>query len=189
VAGFRLVPDTALYSSGAVFEFPVLLGGVPGAVAGFAGVAVVSAAAAGAAVALVSGSAVIRWWMLLLSAYWFAFPGVDAVGVALVLAAVALARRSRHVLSPGFASWAVLWVAFLAHPVAAFVGWPLVGRRWWALGACAVFTFLAIVVVGTADGITSTDRYAAVLLAGVLVRVSDGRSERPTTAPREVVGI
>jgi hypothetical protein len=160
-AGFRLVPDTALYARRGLHVWPSPLGGLAGSVFGIAGVIVLSAIAVTACVQLVPRRRRLRF--VVICAYWFAFPGVDALGLVFVLAA----QRCRS----SAARAVLVTVAGLVHPVAALTSFPIVLKRQrLALAAVAIATAAAIVGVGLYDGWTTTDRYALPLVGLLLAR-------------------
>lgn len=143
--GFRLVPDSYTYARGALS--PSLIGTLTGRVGGMTLLILVGGAAAAACVALLPDRRSRLIW-LGFSTYWFAFPGVDALGVLMV----ALMLRTA---SPG--KWWLL--AWFAHPVAALVTWPLLRPGRWTLELVALSAVAAIVGVGVYDSFSSTTRY------------------------------
>lgn len=88
-AGFRLNPDSQHYATGHLLPSPV--GGLIGHVGGMTALVIASALAAGLCFALLPhGRAALRFAAF--GGFWFLFPGVDALGVALV----AVADRAEH---------------------------------------------------------------------------------------------
>lgn len=158
--GWRLDPDTALYSRRGLHLWPSPLGDLSGTIGGHRLVVVVSAIAAAIAIALVPE----RGRLLFAgAATWaFAFPGVDALGIVFVL--LALRASSRAARAGAFT------LAALAHPVAAIVTAPLMLRDDELADAiAALLTTAIIVVVGLADTWSTTDRYALPLFAALLL--------------------
>jgi hypothetical protein len=157
MAGFALVPDTGLYARSGFHLWPAPLSNLGGVVAGHVGVVVLSALAAGACVWLLPPGRG-RWLFAGASAYWFCFPGVDALGLLFVLLALRSRSSSSRFLSSG--------VAAAVHPVALLTSWPALLRRdALGLAGVAVCTAGVIVAVGLLDGFSTTDRYALPLLA------------------------
>jgi hypothetical protein len=159
VAGFRLVPDSELYARAGWHFWPSPLGGLAGTAAGMVGVIAMSAIAVAIAVQLVPARS--RLLFAAVCAYWFAFPGVDALGLVFVLLMLRHPARAR-----------LGWLgAAAAHPVAAVTSAPLLWRRdELGVGLVAVLTIAAIVGVGLYDGFSTTDRYALPLV-GTLAMV------------------
>jgi hypothetical protein len=151
--GWKLVPDTALYSRRGFHLWPSPFGDLLGTMAGRWGVLVASAVAAGVVVYLLPAG-VPRALFVLVAGYWFLHPGVDSLGV---LAVLLLERTGRR-------RWIVQ--AACVHPVAALVAWPrAIGADRRYLYACAVCAAGCIIGVGLADTFDTTIRYALPALA------------------------
>jgi hypothetical protein len=148
VAGFRLLPDSLTYGSGALLPNS-LCAGLVGLLGGMPLLIAVSAIAAGACVALLPTSSA-RARFMIFAGPWLLFPGADALGVL----AVALLWRGRARGRDRAALWIV---AAFAHLVAAVVTVPLLARR---LSSPARGAALLALVVGLI--FTAADREGAV---------------------------
>jgi hypothetical protein len=141
-AGFRLLPDSLTYGSGALLPNS-LCAGLVGLLGGMPLLVAVSAASAGACVALLpTSSARVRF--MVCAGPWLLFPGADALGVL----AVALLWRGRAQAS----ARARLWIlAAFAHLVAAVVTVPLLAGRFRPATGAALLALVVALVFTAAD--------------------------------------
>jgi hypothetical protein len=150
-AGARLVPDSELYASGSAGLRAVAVSLSSRVLPfGMGALIVASAIAAGAAVALVAPES--RWWFTLATAWWFSFPGLDALGAVCVLLLLRTDAKLARAL--------LLVVTAAVHPVAAIVAFPFVyARDVRALAQSFVLALAVIVTVGELDVYSTTARY------------------------------
>jgi len=172
-SGFALVPDTGLYETG---NAPLWSSPIASVIPlGHETLIILSALAAATCVFFVRKH---RFLYVVVTAWWFAFPGVDALAMTFLL----FAFRGRFTpinrtdgnpapeTSRKVQICTCLTTAALLHPVV-LVGAPLVAlrNRYLAIATTAALAIAAVGFVGTVDGTTTADRYFLPLVTGLVL--------------------